>query len=149
MSHLAAPCPLLGAEAQDRPRDVLWESDSQQPRHSLGAGSDVVPEVGPREDVVEPPRTSTTHHLPRYRSGPQGRVEQEMDIIRDRISSSGVGQTFFGWRGFSWGIAMWEPLVYLGVRMSGWNVPGVGTFSLEIIYCGIVVGYMRNGSVCY
>ena len=60
MSYLATPCPLLGAEAQDRSRDVLWESDSQQPHHSLGVGSDVVPEVGPREDVVEPSHIDDT-----------------------------------------------------------------------------------------
>ena len=33
--------------------------------------------------------------------------------------------------------------------MSEWNVSGVGTLSLEIIYCGIVDSYLRKGSVCY
>ena len=28
-------------------------------------------------------------------------------------------------------------------------VPGVGTISLEIFFCGIVEGYPTNGSVCF
>lgn len=60
----------------------------------------------------------------------------------------GGGSIFFGRLVLPWGAAMLGLLLCLGILMRWWNALGVGTSSLEIVYCGIVEGYPRRDRVC-
>ena len=70
------------------------------------------------------------------------------EVWRTRDAESGSRIDLLWATRFLTGHCQWGRLLCHGMLMSGWHVLGVGTVSLEIIFCGIVEGYPRSGSVC-